>query len=160
MDTRNITREQAVGVTMFYQSLLRLGGWQIVIDMVRPRNQDNRESNGDMWYRTPSRKVRLRPVDPNEVGESRRGEMDMEYIIVHELLHLHIAPMWEIVKQVTDGMSDEVRRTIRSLFEDAEEQACTAIGEAIVALRRGDAVMAFVDGAVDLGNSKIPPPVE
>lgn len=88
----------------FWQKRLGLEDWDIEIHLVRQKQLDRRTWGNAEW--DPDRKSAiisvLDPRDYNLKGSSMK--MDMECTIVHELVHIQVAPL--------DARSEQVREDV------------------------------------------------
>ena len=70
-----------------WQKILRLQDWQVDIDFYRAREFTNADALGECTFNINSREGFIKILDPIDY----EGEYDLEWIVVHELLHLHFA---------------------------------------------------------------------
>jgi len=102
----------------YWKDVLTLDQWDIVAKITRDKNMDLEKSQGTVSYRLCGLEALIKQMDPID-WESTDFSYDMEVSLVHELLHLVLAPM-----EVED--SHKVH----------EEQAINIIARALVGLRR------------------------
>ena len=74
----------------YWQEKLRLRDWMVEISIVRERDMHNDEANAEIYRNTANKTAYINIADPIDFDD-RRPE-DMEWLLVHELLHLHFAP--------------------------------------------------------------------
>lgn len=115
--------EQAAGVCSYYQEALRLRDWIVEVRIVPLSEMPSGiQARVDWNLLRKSAVIRLlRPLDFRRRREFS-GAQDMELDIVHELCHLHLAPLG-----VESGTPEDT----------AQEQAIEALSQAYVALVRG-----------------------
>lgn len=70
-----------------WQKILRLQDWQVDIDFYRARDFTNADALGECTFNINSREGFIKILDPIDYD----GEYDLEWTVVHELLHLHFA---------------------------------------------------------------------
>ena len=70
-----------------WQKILRLQDWQVDIDFYRAREFANADALGECTFNINSREGFIKILNPIDY----EGEYDLEWIVVHELLHLHFA---------------------------------------------------------------------
>ena len=70
-----------------WQKILRLQDWEVTIDFYRAREFTNADALGECTFNINSREGFIKILDPIDY----EGEYDLEWIVVHELLHLHFA---------------------------------------------------------------------
>lgn len=70
-----------------WQKILRLQDWEVTIDYYRARDFTNADALGECTFNINSREGFIKILDPIDY----EGEYDLEWIVVHELLHLHFA---------------------------------------------------------------------
>ena len=70
-----------------WQKILRLQDWEVTIDFYRARDFTNADALGECTFNINSREGFIKILDPIDY----EGEYDLEWIVVHELLHLHFA---------------------------------------------------------------------
>lgn len=90
-----------------WQSILRLQDWDIEISIVRQRGMGSRTSMGECEYNEQRKIAFIRILDPIDYEDLL--PLDMEWTLVHELLHLHFAPIWD------DDKESEMETTINLL---------------------------------------------
>ena len=70
-----------------WQKILRLQDWQVDIDFYRARDFTNADALGECTFNINSREGFIKILHPTDYD----GDYDLEWIVVHELLHLHFA---------------------------------------------------------------------
>lgn len=106
-----------------WKKRLRLQDWFTKSGIYRERDMQLGECNGECEYQLETKMATIRIIDPLDYPEGLIVEQDMEKTLVHELLHLHFAPLYAN----TDDKS----------IKDAQEQAIDCIAHALVNLSRG-----------------------
>jgi len=112
---------EAAAMCSWYQGVLRLRDWRVEVVISSKRDMPAKvQAKIDWNLLRKTATIRLmRPWDYRRSGF--KGAQDMELDIVHELCHLHLAPL---------GVDPD------SAEDTAQEQAIEAISEACVALVR------------------------
>lgn len=70
-----------------WQKILRLQDWEVTIDYYRARDFTNADALGECTFNINSREGFIKILHPTDYD----GDYDLEWIVVHELLHLHFA---------------------------------------------------------------------
>jgi hypothetical protein len=118
------TQEEVAAALAFWQKALRLQDWHVTVEIKRSRDMGGEYTRGGEVFIKDSRKAaRINLLDPVDYSPSCWEPQDMEYFLVHELLHLHTS----CIRQ-TDGESED---------NTQEEQAVDSIASALVSLHRG-----------------------
>ncbi|MCY9513310.1 hypothetical protein [Paenibacillus apiarius] len=101
-----------------WQKTLRLQDWIVVVGISRARDMQLDNCCGVCEWSLPKRMANIRILDPTDYPADSMEPQDMELTLVHELLHLHFAPMSTEDNTVP------------------EEQAIEAISRGLVELKR------------------------
>lgn len=114
------TQPELVSLLVYWRKVLRLQDWDVRIKLVRDRDMvvANRQGECDISLRNKEALIRL--LDPIDYPDGDWAQ-DHEQTLVHELLHLHMAPF------------DPAPNT---LAQDMQEQAIESIAKALVSLKR------------------------
>lgn len=115
------TEEELRAKCIEWQKILRLQDWIITLVISRERNM-NLKGNAEIEATLPKRMATIRILDPLDYPPNRVESQDMELSLVHELLHIHLFPLFA-------DREDEMRMV-------AEEQAIEAISRGLIALKR------------------------
>lgn len=107
-----------------WKKILRLQDWVTKSGIYRERDMRLDGCNGECEWQLKTKIATIRILDPIDYPENLIIEQDMEKTLVHELLHLHFAPLYAD----TDDKS----------IDDAQEQAIDCIANALVNLNRKD----------------------
>ncbi len=75
-----------------WQSILRLDDWVITIKFVRKDDMPEEDVQGHVKWNYHAKTAWIRVLDPRDYTGD--GVQDIEDTVVHELVHLHLAP-WE-----------------------------------------------------------------
>jgi hypothetical protein len=119
----HLTLEQAEALCLEWQRTLRLQDWQIKVKIARGNGLDLPEGiQGRCEWVIKRRSAFIRLLDPVDWDKTCLWPQDMEVTLVHELLHLHMAPF------------DEFK--VGTPKDVAVEQAIVAISNALVTLKR------------------------
>lgn len=110
-----------------WQAILRLQDWNIKIRWVKHYDLAN-DTKGQCRWVLGKKAALISILEPEDFDPSIKWEQDPECTVVHELLHLHIAPL-------DDG--DEWR----GLKDKMMEQAICSISEALVNCDRAPAIV-------------------
>lgn len=76
-----------------WQKRLRLQDWIVKAGIYRARDMDLNECQGECVWHTKTKLATIRLIDPVDYPEGLIEDQDMEKTLVHELLHLHFAPI-------------------------------------------------------------------
>lgn len=116
------TDEEVQESCEYWKKKLRLQDWIIKAGIYRERHM-HFIGNGECEWQLKNKTATIRIIDPIDYPENLIIDQDMENTLVHELLHLHFAPLYAD----TDDKS----------INDAQEQAIDCIAQALVDLLRG-----------------------
>lgn len=116
-----LTEDQLRGKCAEWQKILRLQDWIITLRITRQRDM-NLKGNAEIEATLPKRMATIRILDPVDYPDGLAEPQDMELSLVHELLHIHLFPLF--------ADREEEMRMI------AEEQAIEAISRGLIALNR------------------------
>ena len=105
-----------------WQKRLRLQDWIIKVHIVRGRDMKLEECQAEVSWTIAKKTATVRIIDPLDYPSDVTDPQDMENSLIHELLHLHLAP-------ITGGDVDGV-------FHIAEEQAIESITSGIISCIR------------------------
>ncbi|WP_028983321.1 hypothetical protein [Sporolactobacillus terrae] len=112
-----LTADQLKEKLDYWQKRLRLQDWLIDLKITRKRDMEF-DSQGECNYNLLKKMAVIRIVDSVDYDACAAFPQDMEWCLVHELLHLHFAPL-------------HVERD-----DEAEEQAVDLISNALVTVAR------------------------
>lgn len=112
------TQKRLERVLKVWQKALHLLDWEVKIRMVRARENDNNQ--GQVAFNLNKRQALITVMNPLDY-DNPEFPQDIERTIVHELIHLHLAPL----NTPPDGP-----------MWIAEEQAINALADAFVRLQR------------------------
>ena len=70
-----------------WQKILRLQDWEVDINFYRARDFTNADALGECSFNLNSREGFIKILHPTDY----EGTYDVEWVVVHELLHLHFA---------------------------------------------------------------------
>jgi hypothetical protein len=105
-----------------WKKRLRLQDWITVPKIVRERDMAVCNRNGECEWQLKTKIASIRILDPLDYPEDLIMSQDMETVLVHELLHLHFAPLYADTQDTS--------------IDDAQEQAIDCIAMALVNLSR------------------------
>jgi hypothetical protein len=105
-----------------WQKILRLQDWIVTTKISRERDMEESDRNAEIEANLPKRMATIRILDPVDYPPNLVEEQDMELSLVHELLHIHLFPLFA-------DREDEIRMV-------AEEQAIEAISRGLIELSR------------------------
>lgn len=108
----------------YWQKLLSLQDWEIVVRICAPDDMDNKEVQGEVEYQAHKKAAVVRLLDPRDYPPNPSWPQDMERTLVHELVHLHFA------EKTTD------EKLTGPVFDLVEERVVNATSQALVDLRR------------------------
>lgn len=118
-----LTEEELRAKCDEWKKILRLQDWLTNTRIRREHDFQNEDSVAEIIPSLPKRMATIRILDPVDYPPDLSEPQDMELSLVHELLHIHLFPLFS-------DREDEMRRI-------AEEQAIEAISRALVDLHRG-----------------------
>ncbi len=104
-----------------WQKRLRLQDWTIAVRVVRKRDLDLTDAEGQVQWVLSRREAFIKLMDPIDYSPTAMTPQDLEVSLVHELLHLYFAPF------------DAEKGTLE---ETCQEQAIDALSNALVKLAR------------------------
>lgn len=119
-----LTEEQLQEKLAYWQKILRLSDWIITVRIARERDMNLSGCAGEISWSLNNKAASIRILDEIDCPQDLMYPQDMEKTLVHELLHLHLAPVSECYGKNED---------IYSLFE---EQAIESISHALVRVSR------------------------
>jgi hypothetical protein len=94
MDKVILTDEQLQKRLKYWKKRLRLRDWDIDAHIYRLSQLDDHNHQGECEWVEQSKVARIKILDPADFSRTIMIQ-DMEECLVHELLHLHFAPMDE-----------------------------------------------------------------
>lgn len=115
---------------------LGLADQRIVVDFAK-----DHEHNGTVSYHNhyPNAVMTLRDGPPPE-GKKQWPFEDHEETIVHELVHLVMRDLCELVeRRILPQLPKATRKLARGLWDHENERAVEVLSRALVAAKRGDA---------------------
>lgn len=77
----------------YWQKLLRLQDWIVTAKVARYYELEHHGCDAQILHSVPNKEADLLIMDPGDVGDGEPHDMD--WLIVHELLHLHTTPIYE-----------------------------------------------------------------
>lgn len=77
----------------YWQKKLRLQDWIVKASIRREKELKNREVAGECEWNLHKKMASVRILDPIDYPDDLMRDHDMEWTLVHELLHLHFAPI-------------------------------------------------------------------
>jgi hypothetical protein len=115
----------------YWQGILRLQDWDVKVVIARGREFVTGEgSQGECTWQLPTKQALIKLIDPIDYPTDTKWPYDPEKTLVHELLHLHFAPL---------GLSDDK--------EIEQEQAIDLIATGFLKVHRaGDRFAKKEDG--------------
>ena len=115
-----MTQQELEALCAEWQKLLRLQDWRVVVRLVRRYEMDDSDAWGECDWNLSNKRATIRVLDPQDAKPG--SGYDPESVLVHELVHLHIAPF---------------RPERDSLAERLMEQAINCLEGALISLKRG-----------------------
>ena len=85
------TKEELEERLVYWQEKLRLRDWMIQINIKREQDFTTSDSNAEILYNLSNKSAFISMMDPVDFDDLL--PQDMEWLLIHELLHLHFAPM-------------------------------------------------------------------
>ncbi len=117
-----LTEEQLNDRLQYWQSKLKLSDWNIEVRICRASDMQENCAGSINWT-LPNKMATISILDSIDYPEDTMEVQDMENTLVHELLHIHLAPISE----------DAHENEHYSLFE---EWAICSITSALIELER------------------------
>lgn len=96
-----------------WQKRLRLQDWIIKAKIVRGREFDNDNNQGEISWILTKKMATILILDPIDYPSDVMVSQDMENCLVHELLHLHFAPISE--SDSGSSLHVEIEQAIESI---------------------------------------------
>lgn len=115
-----LTHEELVELCREWQETLQLQDWTVAVAILRGRDMTHVDNSAQVYYVQRTKEARIAILDPVDYPESNIFPQDMEQALVHELVHLHVAPIWD------DESDHEVQG----------EQAVNCLANALIAAKR------------------------
>lgn len=119
-----LTEEQLQERLAYWQKVLRLSDWIVDVNITRERDMTRTGIAAEVEWTLQKKMASIRILDAVDYPTGLMDTQDMEQSLVHELLHLHLAP-------ISDHFSND--NDIYNLFE---EQAIDSIADALVRVSR------------------------
>jgi hypothetical protein len=145
-----ITQPQAEALLAEWQRTLRLQDWDVVVRIVRGNGLELRQGlDGHCNWTLPNKTAFIRISDPVDYDPAIVFPYDMEEILVHELVHLHFAP----IAKFDEGSAEDT----------ALEQAVEMLSQALVTAKRAASDVTKVTNEARseaVGGAKSPIPIE
>lgn len=108
----------------YWQKQLRLEDWEIEVNIRRGRDMLEGCSASVNWE-LGKKMASISILDQIDYPPDAMGDRDMENDLVHELLHLHFAPI-----------SEHFGETNKSFYYMFEEQAINCLADSLVRIER------------------------
>lgn len=118
-----LTNDQLQERLVYWQEKLRLQDWLIEVSVKRGRDMLE-ESVACINWALGKKMATISILDPVDYPPNSMGSRDMENDLVHELLHLHFAP-------INDHFSDD-----NNIYTTFEEQAIESIAFGLIEAER------------------------
>ncbi|MFD1450845.1 hypothetical protein [Oceanobacillus sojae] len=119
-----LTEEQLQEKLAYWQKILRLSDWIITVRIARERDMNLSGCAGEISWSLNNKAASIRILDEIDCPQDLMYPQDMEKTLVHELLHLHLAP-------ISDHFSND-----NDIYTVFEEQAIDCIADALVRVSR------------------------
>lgn len=116
-------QEQLEERLLYWQEKLRLQDWIIEVNIKRLRDMGI-EALANVNWSLNKKMATISILDPIDYPPDCMGTRDMENDLVHELLHLHFAP-------INDHFNDE-----NNIYSTFEEQAIESITSGLISVER------------------------
>ncbi|MCO7127806.1 hypothetical protein NIE88_18835 [Sporolactobacillus shoreicorticis] len=113
-----LSDDQLQSKLLKWKKRLRLQDWEVAISIIRARDMDLDDCQGECHWNIQSKLAWIHILDPVDYEPNKSFPQDMEKTLVHELLHLHFAPF------TSDDESE--------MIDTAHEQAIDLIARALV----------------------------
>lgn len=132
-------QREAEDCLAFYQQHLRLCDWQIAIQIVKKADGLNHAYAADVDFRVYKKTALIRLMCEEDYDVSDVPQ-DHEFSVVHELVHLHYAPLEPLLEKCSP-LSDVML-----------EQSVNALAGAIISMRRNQGVYCGIQEVSDARN--------
>ena len=109
-----MTKEELQALLAKWQLILRLQDWDIDIMFVRPYELDP-HTGGQVIRLDGKKAARIKVLDPDSYDPCLIVKQDVEYTVVHELVHIHFA------------IIDDFKGSDDTLYEQAIHRMATAL---------------------------------
>lgn len=105
-----------------WQKILRLQDWIIDVSICRERDMRLSDNCGECEWNLYKKMAWIRILDPVDYPPDSMKPQDMELTLVHELLHLHLAPLdddkkdiaiEQAIEAISGGLVDVHRKEVR-----------------------------------------------
>lgn len=106
----------------YWQERLKLRDWTVRAELTRVFDFQEEGKAGEILIKAEHRFALIYILPEGDYSDRKVFPIDQERVLVHELLHIHLEPLWP-----------EERRTSCHI---PEEQAINAIADALIALER------------------------
>jgi hypothetical protein len=131
MDNREViyTQEQLEDRLSYWQRRLRLQDWRLTVELCRMR--DISDNQARIYYERSHKAGRIWIGDLTDYNPADKTALDMEWNLVHELLHLHFDAIDthsegerpKIVQQELEAAIDSIAQALVTLERRADELA-------------------------------------
>ncbi|MEK3887459.1 hypothetical protein [Bacillus sp. FSL K6-3431] len=118
-----LTQEQLQEKLVYWQEKLRLQDWILTARIARAREM-NAEYVAQVNWNLSKKMATIYILDPIDYPDDCMGDRDMENDLVHELLHLHLAP-------ISEHFSEN-----KAVYNTFEEQAIESIAFGLIQAER------------------------
>lgn len=115
-----LTQEELECLLRDWQAVMRLQDWDIKVKLCRARDLDGANRQAECGFTLPLKEAVIRILDPLDWVECDFPQ-DHENDLIHELLHLHMAPF----EPAPDGLAAKMM-----------EQAVCSIAKGLLTLKR------------------------
>ena len=119
-----LTQEELRERLAYWQERLRLQDWIIEVNIRRGRDM-RVDCSASVNWGLGEKKASISILDQTDLPEDVMGVREMEHDLVHELLHLHLAP-------IHDHFGDQHG----DFYMTFEEQAIESIADGLIVLER------------------------
>lgn len=109
-----LTQEQLQEKLVYWQEKLRLQDWILSVRIVRAKEM-NAEYAAQVNWVLSKKMASIYILDQIDYPDDCMGERDMENDLVHELLHLHFAPLSDHFSNNSDIYSTFEEQAIESI---------------------------------------------
>jgi hypothetical protein len=85
--------ERALELVHEWKNRIGLRDWDVKVDIVRYFELIDEEALATVTYKVSKKQAVIKLRDPNDIEPNKHFPINMEMSIIHELLHLHFAPL-------------------------------------------------------------------
>lgn len=113
-----VTQAQLERRCRYWQKILGLSDWTVVAGFARSEAMSDDGNQGECHVSFENREARIRILHPVDYPETSFVPQDWELTLVHELLHLHLDPIYRRVRGLAEELLEQtIQQVARSLIQ-------------------------------------------